>query len=184
MPQQGCTAWQGQCRLDFSSYFLSQPGLLVQGTTSAMGHGSPGWGLYSVTCGIIKKSNQKSGLRICGLWTWNFPEEVGLDLNFRRWGDVGQVEMGAESSWFGFACLNLSEIVFLAHPHIFGTWQCADREGNKEKRKKNVIIYVSSWFYFFSPLIFHTLTSFDQIRTGQAWGDNSNMSLALCSGGR
>lgn len=168
MPQQGYTTWQGQCRLDFSSYFFSQPGLLVQGTTSATGHGSPGWGLYSVTCGIIKKSNQKSGLRICGLWTWNFPEEVGLDLNFKRWGDVGQVEMGAGSSWFGFVCLNLSEIVsslLILTFLVLGNVQTG-KEIRKKGRKTWLYIYICPHGSIFFPLIFHTLTSFDQIRTG------------------
>ena len=56
-----------KCRLDFSSHFLSQTDHFIQGTTRTTLHGSPGWGLYSAACKVIKNSYQISDLRgICG----------------------------------------------------------------------------------------------------------------------
>lgn len=56
-----------KCRLDFSSHFLSQTDHFIQGTTCTTLHGSPGWGLYSAACKVIKNSYQISDLRgMCG----------------------------------------------------------------------------------------------------------------------
>lgn len=46
---------------------LSQTDHFIQGTTCTTLHGSPGWGLYSAACKVIKNSYQISDLRgMCG----------------------------------------------------------------------------------------------------------------------